>query len=218
MTGESEPTSERVRLKRRHERGSYDRAAIDAILDASPLAHVAYVHEGSPYVTPTLQWREGGHIYWHGSAASRMIKAAEGAEVCVTVSLLDGFVMGRSAMHHSVNYRSVMIFGKPEAVTDPAEKEARLKAFFDHLFPGRWETLRPMTAQELKATGILSLPISEASAKVRDAPPVDDEEDYAHDVWAGVLPVRMMVGEAEDDPRLKPGITLPEALARFRLG
>jgi uncharacterized protein len=218
MTANASPPSERVRLKRLHERGSYDRAAIDAILDASPLAHVAYVHNGSPVVTPTLQWREGNHIYWHGSSASRMMRATGGAEVCVTVSLLDGFVMARSAMHHSVNFRSVMVFGKPEPVTAPEEKEARLKAFFDGLFPGRWETLRPVTAQELKATAVLSLSISEASAKLRDAPPKDDEEDYALDIWAGVLPVRMTVGAAVDDPRLKPGISLPEALARFRLG
>ncbi len=218
MTGQSLPPSKRVRLKRRHERGSYDRAVIDAILDATPLAHVGYIYEGSPYVTPTMQWREGDHIYWHGSAASRMIEAAGGAEVCVTVSLLDGFVLGRSAMHHSVNYRSVMIFGHAQIIADPAEKEAHFKAFIERLFPGRWDSLRPVTEQEIKATGVLSLPISEASAKIRAAPPKDDEEDYALDIWAGVLPVRMAVDAPQDDPRLKPGVTPPDALKRFRLG
>jgi uncharacterized protein len=218
MTGQALPPSERVRLKRRHQRGSYDRAVIEVILDAQPVAHVGYIYGGSPYVTPTLQWREGGHVYWHGSAASRMVKAAEGAEVCMTVSLLDGFVLGRSAMHHSVNYRSVMIFGRAQLVEDPAEKEARFKAFIDGLFPGRWDSLRPVTAQELKATSVLSLPIDEASAKIRAEPPKDDEEDYALNIWAGVLPVRMTVDAPEDDPRLIPGLTPLEALKRFRLG
>jgi uncharacterized protein len=218
MTGQPQPPSERARVKRLHQRACYGRCAIEAILDAQPLAHVGYVSDGSPYVTPTLQWREGDRLYWHGSAASRMMKAAEVAEVCVTVSLLDGFVLGRSAFHHSVNYRSAMVFGQAQAVTDPAEKEARLKAFMDRLFPGRWETLRPVKERELTATAVLWLPISEASAKIRNAPPKDDEEDYALDVWAGVLPVRALVEAPQDDPRLKSGILPPDEVTKFRLG
>lgn len=218
MTGLSSPPSERVRVKRLHERGSYNRATIHAILDAQPLAHVGYNFGGSPYVTPTLQWREDDRIYWHGSSASRMLEAAASAEVCVTVSLLDGFVLGRSAMHHSVNYRSVMLLGRAQAVTDPAEKEARLKAFLDSLFPGRWDALRPVTAQELKATAVLSMDICEVSAKIRNAPPKDDAEDYELDIWAGVLPVRMTVELPVDDPHLKPGVTPLDHVTRFRLG
>jgi uncharacterized protein len=218
MTGQTPPPSERVRVKRAHNRASYDRGAIEAILDATPLAHVGYVSGGSPYVTPTLQWREGDRLYWHGSTASRMMKAAEGAEVCVTVSMLDGFVLGRSAFHHSVNYRSAMIFGRAQAVVDPAEKEASLKVFLDRLFPGRWETLRPVREKELAATAVLWLPISEASAKVRSAPPKDDEEDYALDIWAGVLPLRTAVEAPQDDPRLKPGIVAPDAITKLRIG
>lgn len=207
--------SQRARLKRAHKRGAYERSTIDAILDASPLAHVAYVFNGTPFVTPTLHWREGDHVYWHGSAASRMIEAANGAEVCLSVTLLDGFVLARSAFHHSANYRSVMLFGRPTLIADPVAKAERLKSFVDHLFPGRWETLRPMTESELKATSVLSLPISEASAKVRTGPPNDDEEDYALDVWAGVLPMRMQMLEPIDDPRLKVGLAPPQNLNRF---
>jgi nitroimidazol reductase NimA-like FMN-containing flavoprotein (pyridoxamine 5'-phosphate oxidase superfamily) len=218
MTGRRQPPSGRVRVKRLHERGVYDRNVINSILDAAPLAHVGYDFGGSPIVTPTLQWREGDHIYWHGSAASRMIEAVDGADVCVAATLIDGFVLGRSAFHHSVNYRSVMLFGRARRIDDPAEKKERLKAFTEILFPGRWETLRPMNAQELKATSVLSLPIDEASAKIRSGPPKDDEKDYALDIWAGVLPARMVVMPPEDDPRLKPGLTPPAHVSRFRLG
>lgn len=218
MTDRAEPPTERVRVKRAPVRGVYDRDVINAILDATPVAHVAYTFGGAPIVTPTLQWREGDHLYWHASSASRMVEAVDGAQVCVAVTLIDGFVLGRSAFHHSVNYRSVMLFGRARRVTSEAEKEERLKAFTEALFPGRWDRLRPATAQELKATSVLSLPIVEASAKIRCAPPKDDEEDYALDIWAGVLPVRTLVLPPEDDPRLKPGLTPPEHVVRFRLG
>ena len=218
MARASGAPSERVRVKRLHERGAYDRASIDAILDASPVAHVGYVFNGQPFVTPTLQWREGDHVYWHGSAASRMLETSDGADVCVTVTLIDGIVLARSAFHHSVNYRSVMLIGRARMVTDPAEKEARLKAFTDTMFPGRWEMLRPATVQELKATSVLSLPITEASAKVRTGPPKDDEEDYALDIWAGVLPLRVETLAPIDDPRLKAGLKPPAHVAKFRIG
>jgi len=218
MAGRSGAPSERVRVKRVHERGACDRATIDAILDAAPVAHVGYVVGGQPFVTPTLQWREGDHVYWHGSAASRMLEAADGADVCVTVTLIDGIVLARSAFHHSVNYRSVMLIGRASLVTDPAEKVARLKAFIDGLFPGRWAILRPVTARQLRATSVLSIPISEASAKVRIGPPKDDEEDYALDIWAGVLPLRLETQTPISDPRMKADVPVPDHVLRLRLG
>ena len=218
MTGRSGAPSERVRVKRAHERAAYDRATIDAILDAAPVAHVGYVVGGQPFVTPTLQWREGDHVYWHGSAASRMLEAADGADVCITVTLIDGIVLARSAFHHSVNYRSVMLIGRASLVTDSAEKEARLKEFVDGLFPGRWAILRPVTALELRATSVLSIPISEASAKVRIGPPKDDEEDYALDVWAGVLPLRLQTQTPVSDPCMKADVPIPDHVLRLRFG
>ncbi len=218
MAKASGAASERVRVKRLHERGAYDRAAIDAILDAQPVAHVGYVFNGQPFVTPTLQWREGDHVYWHGSAASRMLETCDGADVCVTVTLIDGVVLARSAFHHSVNYRSVMLLGRAHLVTDTAEKEARLKAFTDTLFPGRWDMLRAATAQEIKATSVVGMAINEASAKVRQGPPKDDEEDYALDIWAGVLPLTTTTGTPIDDPRLKPGLKPPAHVTRFKIG
>lgn len=201
-----------------HERGAYDRSTIDAILDATPIAHVGFVHNGQPFVTPTLQWREGDRVYWHGSAASRMLDKANGADVCLTVTLLDGFVLARSAFHHSMNYRSVMLLGRAELVTDPAEKEARLKAFVDGLFPARWDTLRPVNGQELKATNVMSMPIDEASAKVRTGGPKDDEEDYALPIWAGVLPVALQTATPIDDPLNLEGVEPPEHVKQFRIG
>ena len=218
MSRRSGALTERVRVKRMHERGAYDRATIDAILDATPVAHVGYVFDGQPFVTPTLQWREGDHVYWHGSAASRMLETADGADVCVTVTLIDGIVLARSAFHHSVNYRSVMLVGRASMVTDPAAKEERLKTFVDGMFPGRWDALRPATAKELKATSVLSIEIGEASAKVRTGPPKDDEEDYALDIWAGVLPLRTETLAPIDDPRLKAGLSAPDHVTRYRIG
>jgi nitroimidazol reductase NimA-like FMN-containing flavoprotein (pyridoxamine 5'-phosphate oxidase superfamily) len=218
MARRSEAPSERVRVKRLHERGAYDRKTTDAILDATSVAHVGYVFDGQPFVTPTLQWRKGDHVYWHGSAASRMLRTTDSAHMCVTVTLIDGIVLAGSAFHHSVNYRSVMLIGRAAVVADAAEKEVRLKAFVDGLFPGRWDVLRPATAQELRATSVLSLPISEASAKVRTGPPKDDEDDYALDIWAGVLPVRLESQTPIDGPRMKAGVSVPEHVRRFRIG
>jgi len=214
----AKPATDRVRVRRMHERGAYDRAAIDAILDAMPIAHVGYVLDGAPFVTPTLQWREGDHVYWHGSAASRMLESTDGAEACVTVTIVDGFVMARSAYHHSVNYRSVMLLGRAHAVRDPAEKEARLRAFVEHMFPGRWDMLRAATPLELKATMVVGMPITEASAKVRTGPPKDDEEDYALPIWAGVLPVGMQMLPPIDDPLLTAGLVPPAHVGAFRMG
>lgn len=215
MNGSLPPTG-RTRLRRMHARGRFDRETIYSILDAQPLCAVGYAIDGRPYVTPTLQWREGDHVYWHGSSASRALRAQTGAEVCLTVAILDGFVLARSGFHHSVNYRSVMLFGRAFAVEDPEEKRERLRRFLDGLFPGRSATLRPDHAQELKATTVLGMEITEGSAKIRTGPPKDDEEDYALPIWAGVLPVRLEVGEPVPDPRNLPGIDVPEHVRGFR--
>ena len=208
--------TERTRVKRLNKRAKYDAETVHAILDATPICNVGYVFNGAPYVTPTLQWREGDHVYWHGSSASRMLEACEDAQVCLTVSIIDGFVMARSAFNHSCNYRSLMAFGTARKVKDPAEKEMRLKNFTEGLWPGRWDMLRQMTAQELKATTVLSLKLDEASAKVRTGPPGDDEEDYALPIWAGVIPVRQQVLAPVDDPRLIPGLTPPAHITDFK--
>lgn len=211
------PTTDRVRLRRRHERGGYDRDSIHRILDAMPVCSVAYVFDGQPYATPTLQWREGNHVYWHGSSASRMLRAVDTASVCLTVAILDGFVMARSGFHHSVNYRSAMLLGTARKIDDPDEKEARLRAMVEGLFPGRWDTLRPTTAQELKATTVMSMPIDEASSKIRSGHPVDDVSDYALPIWAGVIPVRMEIQEPVPDPRNAAGVATPDHVRNVRL-
>lgn len=210
--------TERTRLRRYHERGHYDRATIDAILDAMPLCHVGYLIDGKPVVMPTFQWREGDHVYWHASSAGRGIRNAQDNEVCLTVSILDGLVLARSGMHHSANSRSVMIFGTARRITDPAEKLDKLKGFIEKMYPGRWDTLRPISDQEAKATAILSLPITEASAKVRSGGPVDDEEDYALPIWAGVIPVSMHIGEPVPDGRNLPDVEEPAHVRGFRIG
>ncbi|PHS39243.1 MAG: flavin-nucleotide-binding protein [Robiginitomaculum sp.] len=212
------PASERTRVKRGHKRADYSKDTIYNILDAMPLCHVAYSMDGKPVVTPTLQWREGEHVYWHGSAASRLIRTAEGTDVCMAVTLMDGMVMARSAFHHSVNYRSVMMFGKASLVEGAAAKTTSLKAMFEQWFPGRWDSMRPMLEKELKATSILSIKVDEASAKIRTGPPVDDEDDYALPIWAGILPVTTNVGKPIDDPRNLRGLIPPVDLAKFIIG
>jgi nitroimidazol reductase NimA-like FMN-containing flavoprotein (pyridoxamine 5'-phosphate oxidase superfamily) len=214
----SKAPSERTRVKRLNKRAKYDEETVHGILDAMPICNVGYVFNGTPYVTPTLQWREDSSIYWHGSSASRMLETCEDAEVCVTVTIIDAFVMARSAFNHSCNYRSVMIFGRAHKVKDVEEKKARLKNFTEHLFPGRWDALRPVTAKELKATTMLGLSLDEASAKVRSGPPGDDEADYAFPVWAGLLPVRMQVMPPLNDPRLIAGLTPPGHVTGFKIG
>ncbi|MDK3018882.1 pyridoxamine 5'-phosphate oxidase family protein [Pseudodonghicola flavimaris] len=215
---DSLPVTDRSRLRRSHERGDFDRAAINAILDAQPMCSVGYVIDGKPYVTPTLQWREGNHVYWHGSSASRALRNQKGVEVCVTVAILDGFVLARSGMHHSVNSRSVMLFGKAFKVEDPQEKLEKLGRFVNGLFPGRYEMLRPDHDQDLKATTVLGLEIAEGAAKVRSGPPKDEEPDYALPIWAGELPVRMVIGEPVPDPRNLDGVSEPDHLRAFRFG
>ncbi|MGG7566026.1 pyridoxamine 5'-phosphate oxidase family protein [Rhodovulum sp. DZ06] len=210
------PVTERSRLRRSHQRGHFDRETIYSILDAQPMCSVGYVMDGKPYVTPTLQWREGDHVYWHGSSASRALKAGRGVEVCLTVSILDGFVLARSGMHHSVNSRSVMLFGEAQVVEDPAEKHAKLGRFVNALFPGRYEMLREEHAQDLKATMVLGMKIEEGAAKVRTGGPIDEDEDYDLPIWAGVIPVKMVAGEAIPDPRNLPGVEMPEHVKGYR--
>jgi len=196
--------TERSRIKRLHERGRYDFDTVAAILDAGFICHVGYVIDGSPYVTPTSYWREGGHVYWHGSSASRMLRTAQDeTDVCLTVALIDGLVLARSAFHHSINYRSVMLFGRAQRVEDPQQKEKALENFVERMAPGRWQALRPAHAQELKATTVLHMKIDEGAAKIRSGPPIDDDEDYDWPVWAGVVPVRMVAGSPVDDGRVR---------------
>ena len=207
--------TERTRLRRMHQRGHYDHEKIYEVLDAALQCSVGYIFNNAPYVTPTIHWREGNRVYWHGSSASQMLRKSAGAEVCLTVSLLDGYVMARSGMNHSVNTRSVMLFGQATKVADD-DKEAKLKAMVEGLFPGRWDMLRPATAQEIKATTVLSMEIDEGAAKIRTGPPGDDEEDYALPIWAGVIPVRTVVDPPVDDPRNLPDMTPPDHVTAFQ--
>jgi uncharacterized protein len=194
-------------------RAAYERETIEAILDEAMIAHIGFAHEGQPYVIPTLHARVGEEVYFHGSAGSRTIRAlAAGAPACLTVTLLDGLVLARSAVHHSVNYRSVVVFGTARAVEDLGERMAAIEAFTERLIPGRWEEARPPTVKELKAIQVLALPLEEASAKVRSGPPLDDEDDYALDVWAGIVPLRTDAGEPIPDQRLKPGVAISGAV------
>ncbi|WP_170332486.1 pyridoxamine 5'-phosphate oxidase family protein [Ruegeria arenilitoris] len=209
--------TDRTRLRRSHERGHFDRTTIDQILDAQPMCSVGYVIDGKPFVTPTLQWREGNHVYWHGSSASRALRNARDAQVCLSVAILDGFVLARSGMHHSVNSRSVTLFGTALKVENPEEKLEKLSRFVNGLFPGRYESLRPDHAQDLKATMVLGMEISEGSAKIRTGGPKDEEEDYDLPIWAGVIPVSTTVGEPVPDPRNIDGVPLPEHVQSFRL-
>jgi hypothetical protein len=208
--------SDRTRVKRLAKYGVYERETIHAILDAALVCHVGYIIGGQPYVTPTAHWRDGDHVYWHGSSASHALRAQTGVEVCFTVCLLDGLVFARSGFNHSMNYRSVMAFGEAGIIADPQAKYAALKAFTERLAPGRWADIREPTAQELKATTILRLALTEASAKVSTGDPEDDEADYALPVWAGVLPFTLVPGAPIPDPRLAPGTQVPAPIARFR--
>ncbi|MBV8715430.1 MAG: pyridoxamine 5'-phosphate oxidase family protein [Chloroflexi bacterium] len=209
--------SPRVRVRRLPKRAAYDRATINAILDEALVCHLGFVHDGQPFVIPTLHARIGDRLYVHGSSASRMLGTlAGGAAACVTVTLIDGLVLARSAFHHSVNYRSVVLLGTATPVTDPDEKVAALQGFTNHMVHGRWDDIRPPTPQELKATNVLYLPLDEASAKVRTGPPVDDDEDYELDVWAGVVPLALEAGAPIVDERLKDGVCMPEYASAYR--
>lgn len=214
----SEAPSARTQVKRYNWLAKYDAETIHAILDAMPMCSVGYVHEGKPVVTPTMQWREGDRIFWHGSSASRMLRATESHDVCVCVSICDGLVLARSAYNYNLNHRSVMVFGKAEKISDPDEKRHQLENFVNKVIPGQWDRLRPVSDKELKATTLMSLPLSEASAKVRTGHTEDDEEDYSFPVWCGLVPLDFKVGTPIPDPRNLPDVEMPEDVLRFRIG
>ncbi|MFL6334749.1 MAG: pyridoxamine 5'-phosphate oxidase family protein [Pyrinomonadaceae bacterium] len=211
------PTA-RTTLRRLPKRGSFERETVNGILDEGFVCHVGFVVDGQPFVIPTAYGRAGDVLYIHGARASRMQKAlAAGCEVCVTVTLVDGLVLARSAFHHSINYRSVVVFGRARVVESEEEKNAALEAFTEHVMPGRWADVRWPNAQELAATTVLAIQLSEASAKVRTGPPIDDEEDYQLPVWAGLLPLFVEPGAPEADPRLPAGTNVPGYVEQFDL-
>jgi nitroimidazol reductase NimA-like FMN-containing flavoprotein (pyridoxamine 5'-phosphate oxidase superfamily) len=193
------------------QRGSYDRELINQILDEGFICHVGFAIDGKPFVIPTGYARVGDSLVIHGSQASRMLRnLGQGIEVCVTVTLIDALVLARSAFHHSMNYRSVVVFGRAALVEDPGEKLNALRALSDHMIPGRWEDVRGPNEREMTLTTVLSLPLAEASAKVRTGPPVDDEEDYDLPVWAGVIPLDLVAKTPVDDPRLGANAEVPQ--------
>jgi nitroimidazol reductase NimA-like FMN-containing flavoprotein (pyridoxamine 5'-phosphate oxidase superfamily) len=200
------PPTERTRVHRLAKRGVYDRHTVYSILDEAVVCHVSFAVDGRPVTIPTGYGRDGDTLYIHGSPASRMLRTlAGGVEACVTVTLLDGLVLARSAFHHSMNYRSVVIFGKATLVEEPERKLEALRIFTEHVIPGRWARVRPPTAHELKSTTVLEMPLEEVSAKVRSGPPIDDEEDMGIETWAGVIPVRLAPGEPLPDTEIPFG-------------
>jgi nitroimidazol reductase NimA-like FMN-containing flavoprotein (pyridoxamine 5'-phosphate oxidase superfamily) len=210
------PKTERTTLKRLPKRGVYERELVCSILDEAFICHVGFAVDGQPFVIPTGFGRVDDRLYIHGSQISRMLRTlAGGLDVCVTVTVLDGLVLARSAFHHSMNYRSVVVFGRASMVDDKEAKLAALRAFSEHVIPGRWDEVREPTDQELKATAVLSLPLEEASAKVRTGPPIDDEEDYDLPVWAGVLPLGLLPGTPVRDPRLPGEIEVSSSVLKF---
>lgn len=215
----SYPVDETNRVKRRHDRGRYDYATVHALLDSAALCHVAYVIDGQPYCTPTLYWREGTTLYWHGSSASRMLRnLSEGQAACLTVTHLDSLVLARCGFNHSADYRSVMAFGRAMLIEDEPEKERALTMMVDRFFPGRTATLRPSTTQEIKATAVVAMEIEKASAKIRSKGLADDDEDYAFPTYAERIPVRTVLGAPEPCSRLLPGIERPVTLASYSAG
>jgi hypothetical protein len=207
------------RVRRAHERGRYDKATIYAILDAALVCHIAYVIEGQPFCTPTCFWREGDHLYWHGSSASRMIRAqGEGVPVCLTVTHLDALVMARSGFHHSVNYRSAMVFGTAHHIEDAALKAKLLDNFIERIYPGRSRLIRQPTPQEFKATTLVGMAIETASGKIRDKHVADEAEDYAIPAWSALIPLTQVLGAASECPRQIPGLERPAEMAGFTAG
>ncbi|MCA1590507.1 MAG: pyridoxamine 5'-phosphate oxidase family protein [Acidobacteria bacterium] len=216
MTKPITPT-DRTQLKRLPKRGNFDRQTIYKILDEGFICHLGFAVEGKPFVIPTGYARLDNDLLIHGSAASRTMRAvANDIDVCVTVTLIDGLVLARSAFHHSMNYRSVVIYGKAKVLTDPDEKNRALEAFTEHIVPGRWEDVRWPNDLELKATTVLKLPIEEASAKIRTGGPIDDEEDYEMKIWAGVLPLTVNTGTPMDDDRLNASISAPNYVKEYK--
>lgn len=209
-------STERTTLHRLRERGLTDRAALHAVLDAGLICHLGVVIDGSPAVLPTGYGRIGDTLYLHGSSANRSLQFAAGQEVCVTVTLVDGLVYARSVFHNSMNYRSAVIYGVPQLVTDETERLDAVHAITEQLAPGRWDHSRQPTRKEMAATAVLALPLDEASVKVRTGWPKDDEEDYDLDIWAGVLPAALTFGPAVPDPKLREGIAMPSHVAELQ--
>ena len=208
--------TDRTQLRRLPKRGFHDSATINQILDAGFLAHVGFQVDGQPFVIPTLYGRDGEKLYLHGSAASRMLgELSQGVPACVTVTLVDGLVLARSAFHHSMNYRSVVVFGTARKLEYETQKRSALRVVSEHLIRGRWDDVREPNSKELKTTSVLEFQIEEASAKVRQGPPLDDEEDYSLSMWAGIVPLKLTAGNPAADSRLAPGTALPSYLADF---
>ena len=211
------PQTDRTKLKRLPKRGHFDRETVYAILDEGFICHVGFAVDGQPFVIPTGYARVDDKLYIHGSQASRMLRSlAGGLDACVTVTIVDGLVLARSAFHHSINYRSVLVFGRATLVEDPKEKYDALVALSEHIVPGRWADVREANEVEMKLTTVLCLPMEEASAKIRTGPPLDDEEDYALPMWAGVVPLKLVAGEPINDPRLSAEIPVPEYAAHYK--
>jgi nitroimidazol reductase NimA-like FMN-containing flavoprotein (pyridoxamine 5'-phosphate oxidase superfamily) len=211
------PITARNRVRRMPKRGHYDRETVNAIIDEALVCHVAFAVDGIPTVIPTLHARRGDSLLLHGAKTSRLLQhAAAGNPLSVAITLVDGIVLARSVFHSSMNYRSVVIHGTGIIVDEEAEKLAALEAFSEQIAPGRWAEARRPTKKELKATTVISIPIDIAAAKVRSGPPLDDDEDYALPVWAGVIPLTLQAGTAEPDPRLKTGVQIPGYLKRYR--
>jgi nitroimidazol reductase NimA-like FMN-containing flavoprotein (pyridoxamine 5'-phosphate oxidase superfamily) len=211
------PQTDRTKLKRLPKRGHFDRETVYGILDEEFICHVGFTVDGQPFVIPTGYARAGDKLYIHGSQASRMLRSlAGGIDACVTVTIVDGLVLARSAFHHSMNYRSVLILGRATLVDDPGEKYDALVALSEHIVRGRWADVREPTEQEMVQTTVLCLPIEEASAKIRTGPPLDDEEDYALPIWAGVVPLKLVAGDPVKDPRLPEEIPVPEYAAHYK--
>lgn len=210
-SNESYTPTERTQVKRRAMRGVYDKAQVHAILDEGFICHVGFVIDGRPYVIPTAYVRSGERIYIHGAPAGRLMRggAEHEMDLCLEVTLLDALVLARSAFHSSMNYRSVVVFGKARLVTDLDQKREALRAFTNHVVPGRWEAVKQPSDKDLKATSVLALPLEEASAKIRTGPPIDDEEDYGLPIWGGVVPVVHSFGQPIPDDHVLPGLEIP---------
>lgn len=210
--------SQRTTVKRLPERGRYDEPTINAILDEALICHVSFVTDDGPVVIPTIHARVGSTLFLHGSPASRMLRSVVGSTVSVAVTIVDGIVAARSLFHHSLNYRSVVVFGVPRVVTDPDEREVAFKAVTEHLLPGRWEEARHPSTKEDKGTKLLAIEMDEASAKIRTGPPGDDDEDLGSGIWAGVIPISLTGGVPEPAPDLEAGVAVPPSVRDFRVG
>ena len=208
--------TEKTRLRRLPKRGAFDRETVNSILDEAFICHIGFTVDGQPYVIPTAFGRVDDILYIHGSSASRMLRTlSTGVDMCFTATLIDALVLARSAFHHSINYRSVVVLGKATLVEDINEKNLALEAITNHIVPGRWADVRWPNELELKATSVLKMAIEEASAKIRTGPPIDDEEDYSMNIWAGILPVELKTGDPIDDDRLDNGSTPPDNITNY---